>query len=148
MLKVGERAPEFEAPDQNGKTHKLSDYAGKWVLLYFYPKDDTPGCTTEACTIRDSFADFGKSDLTVLGVSGDSVESHGKFSTKYGLPFTILADPEKKLIKAYGADGLFRRISYLIAPDGTIAKDYPKVKPAEHAAEVLEDLISLKKQST
>jgi len=144
MLKIGIMAPEIEAQDQNGKTHKLSDYKGKWVLLYFYPRDNTPGCTAEACSLRDNFPHFEKSDAVIIGVSTDSVASHDKFAQKFNLPFTLLADDNKKIVKDYEAGGLLRRISYLINPEGEITKAYDKVKPAEHAAEVLKDLKTLK----
>ena len=153
-LSVGDKAPTFELPDQAGTVHRLQDYAGKWVLLYFYPKDDTPGCTTEACTLRDNYDSFKKIDAVVLGVSIDSPKSHGKFVTKYDLPFTLLADEEKKTVEAYRVWGLkkfmgreymgTKRISFLIGPDGTIAKIYEDVKPAAHAEEVLNDLKALK----
>ncbi len=143
MLTLGSKAPDFTALDQDGKTHNLADYRGRWLLLYFYPKDNTPGCTTEACTLRDSYNDFEKIKAVVLGVSADSVKSHAGFAGKYNLPFPILADQDKTIIKAYGADGLVRRISYLIDPQGNIAKAYAKVKPAEHAAEALKDLNDL-----
>ena len=100
-LKVGQKAPDFTLPDQTGKTHKLSTYKGKWVLLYFYPKDDTPGCTKEACGIRDEFPKFKKMDAVVFGVSADSVERHKKFADKYKLPFTLLSDEDKKVLKLY-----------------------------------------------
>ncbi len=138
-------APEIEAADQNGKKHKLSNYLGKWVLLYFYPKDDTPGCTVEACSLRDNFHRFKESEVTILGVSTDSVDSHDKFAQKFNLPFTLLSDSDKKIVKDYGADGFTRRISYLIDPIGRIAKAYEKVKPEEHAEEVLHDIEMLKK---
>lgn len=150
MLKIGTKAPEFALPDQGGNIHSLSQYRGKWVLLYFYPKDDTPGCTTEACTIRDEWKKFATNNAVVLGVSADTVEKHMKFAKKYKLPFTILADPSKEMIQTYQAWGKKKfmgreymgifRISYLIDPKGEIAKVYEKVKPAEHAAEVLQDL--------
>jgi peroxiredoxin Q/BCP len=136
-IKAGQIAPDFSLPDQNGKEHKLSDYKGKWVLLYFYPKDDTPGCTKEACAIRDNLPDFKKLKTIVLGVSADSVKSHGKFVEKYQLPFTLLADEDKKVIKQYGA---WDRTSFLIDPRGKIVKIYEKVKPETHAEEVLMDL--------
>ena len=147
LLVVGTSAPKFSLPDQTGKIHQLADYRGQSVLLYFYPKDDTPGCTTEACTIRDAFKQFQSIGIVVLGVSGDSVDRHKKFATKYKLPFPILSDPEKAVIKAYGAwgkkkflgreyDGI-KRISYLIDPKGKIANVFERVKPADHAAEVL-----------
>jgi peroxiredoxin Q/BCP len=140
MLKIGTKAPDFSALDQTGKEHQLADYAGHWVLLYFYPRDNTPGCTAEACSLRDNYSQFTKAGVTILGVSSDSVTSHDKFAAKFQLPFTLLADTEKKLIKAYEAGGLFKRISYLINPAGEIVKAYEKVKPAEHAAEVLKDM--------
>lgn len=153
-MKPGSSAPTFSLPDQSGKLHKLSDYKGKYVLLYFYPKDDTPGCTTEACTIRDNWSKFKKAKLEVLGISVDSVKSHGKFVKKYDLPFTLLADEEKKVVNAYGLWGpktfmgrLYQgtaRSSFLIDPKGKIAKIYEKVKPDEHAKEVLKDLHDLK----
>lgn len=149
-LKVGQPAPDFELPDQNGDMHKLSDERGKWVLLYFYPKDDTPGCTKEACAIRDNFPDFKKVKAAVLGVSVDSVKSHKKFSEKYKLPFTLLADEEKEVVKLYGVWGKKKfmgreydgtlRTSFLIDPEGAIAKIYENVKPATHAGEVLADI--------
>ncbi len=145
MLKAGTIAPEIVAPDQNGITHKLSDYQGKWVLLYFYPRDNTPGCTTEACALRDNYPHFTKTETVILGVSTDSVASHEKFVQKFSLPFTLLSDGDKKIVKAYGANGLARRVSYLIDPAGKIAKVYEKVKPAEHAEEVLHDIAILKK---
>lgn len=143
MLKVGDKAPEFCLPDQSGKDQELADYHGQWILLYFYPKDNTPGCTKEACGIRDSWSAFKKLGVAVLGVSADSSQSHTKFSEKYTLPFTLLADTEKTVIAKYGAEGLFKRVSYLIDPDGNIAKVYEKVKPEEHAEEVIADLKEL-----
>jgi len=153
MPAEGSPAPAFSLPDQAGMTHALSDYAGKWVLLYFYPKDDTPGCTLEACQIRDQFQDFGSIGAVVLGVSTDSVASHAKFAKKYDLPFTLLADTNKEVVGKYGVFGEKKfmgrtymgtmRTSFLIRPDGTIAKVYEKVKPETHAAEVIADLGSL-----
>lgn len=150
MITAGMKAPEFELEDQDGKVQKLSDYRGKHVLLYFYPKDDTPGCTKEACVLRDALPDFKKLDAEVFGISADTVKSHKKFAEKYGLPFTLLADPEKKVVNAYGMwgkkkfmgreyEGVFRT-SFLISPDGTVAKVYENVKPEKHAEEVLADL--------
>lgn len=151
----GSKAPEFYLSDQDGKDHELADYHGQWVLLYFYPKDDTSGCTKEACGLRDSFPKFEDVSAIVLGVSADSVESHKKFATKYKLPFTLLADPDKKVIQAYGVwreKSMYgksflgiARTSFLIDPDGNIAKIYEKVKPAEHAHQVLHDLKELMK---
>ncbi|MCX6797602.1 MAG: peroxiredoxin [Candidatus Falkowbacteria bacterium] len=140
MLKIGAKAPDFTAPDQIGALHKLSEYKGRWVLLYFYPRDNTPGCTAEACSLRDNFTEFKKIDAVILGVSTDSVKSHANFANKYQLPFTILADSDEKIVKAYGADGLLRRISYLINPNGQIVQVYGSIKPNKHAAEVLRDL--------
>ena len=149
MLTAGTKAPAFLLPDQNGKVHQLSDYKGKWVLLYFYPKDDTPGCTKEACSLRDNYNAFEKMGTIVLGVSTDSVKSHKKFEEKYGLPFPLLADEEKKVVEAYEVWGKKKfmgreymgtnRVSFLIDPNGNISKVYETVKPAEHAEEVLGD---------
>lgn len=150
MIKVGQKAIDFELPDQNSKTHKLSDYKGSFVLLYFYPKDDTPGCTKEACAIRDDFHNFKKLKCKVLAVSADSVKSHKKFEEKYDLPFPILSDEERKVLDTYEALGeksMFGkkyigilRTSYLINPEGVIVKIYKNVKPEIHAKEVLKDL--------
>jgi peroxiredoxin Q/BCP len=147
---VGQRAPEFSLLDQDGVVHALSEFKGKWVLLYFYPKDNTPGCTIEACTIRDQFKDFQKIDAVVLGVSTDSVKSHKKFADGFNLPFTLLADEHKEVVGKYGVFGEkkmmgrtymgTRRTSFLIEPSGKIAKVYEKVKPEMHAAQVLADL--------
>ena len=146
MLSINTLAPDFKLPDQNGKEHTLSYHRGTHVLIYFYPKDDTAGCTKEACVIRDMYKDFESNGVKVFGISADSVESHKKFEEKYQLPFTLLSDPEKKVIKAYGADGLVftKRISYLIAPDGTILKAYEKVDPAHHGEEILKDIYAIK----
>ncbi len=149
-LKLNQKAPDFKLPDQNGKEHKLSDCAGKWVLLYFYPKDDTPGCTKEACGIRDNFPAFKKMKAVVLGVSADSSASHVKFADKYKLPFTLLSDEKKEVLEKYGVWGKKKfmgreymgisRTSFLINPLGKIAKIYENVKPEIHAEEVLKDL--------
>lgn len=136
-MNIGDIAPAFTLSDQNGSTHSLLDYRGKFVLLYFYPKDDTPGCTKEACTIRDSYSIFEEKNIVVLGVSADSIESHKKFEEKYGLPFTLLSDPDKVVRKLYGVTG---RDSFLINPMGMIKKVYRKVTPVEHAGEVLIDV--------
>lgn len=144
------QASEFELPDQTGKTHKLSDYRGKWVVLYFYPKDDTPGCTKEARGFRENLKAIGELGAAVMGVSKDSVESHRKFAEKYQINFPILSDPEKTVIKAYGAwgakkfmgkeyDGTLRK-TVLINPNGEIVKTYEQVNPIGHAEEVLKDL--------
>lgn len=144
------KAIDFSLPDQNGKVHSLSSYKGSWVFLYFYPKDDTPGCTKEACGFRDSLNDLKKHNVFVLGVSADSVSSHQKFAKKYNLNFPLLSDEKKEIIKAYGAFGKKKfmgkefegilRISFLINPKGEIVKKYDKVKPEVHAKEVLEDV--------
>ena len=150
-LAVGDKVPDFELPDQDGMTHKFSDYLGHWVLLYFYPKDDTPGCAKEACAIRDTFLRFENMDTVVLGVSIDPPKSHRKFKEKYSLPFTLLSDEKKEVVKKYGVWGKKKfmgreymgsfRFSFLINPRGEIIKIYTEVKPAEHAEEVLTDLI-------
>lgn len=152
-LKVGGKAPDFELPDQNGKFHKLSDFLGMKILVYFYPKDATPGCTTEACQIRDNFPNFGKVNAVVLGISTDTIESHKKFAQKHKLPFTLLSDVNKEVVKTYdvykpkkfmGREFLGTlRTSFLIAENGKIIKIYENVKPAFHAQEVLEDLLNL-----
>lgn len=155
MPTEGQQAPDFTLPDQDGVEHTLSSYKGKWVLLYFYPKDNTPGCTIEACTIRDQFKDFKKIDAVVLGVSTDSVKSHKKFADGFNLPFTLLADENKEVVGKYGVFGEkkmmgrtymgVRRSSFLISPAGKVAKVYEKVKPEKHADEVLADLAQLSK---
>ena len=140
-MKKGEKAADFSLPDENGKVRSLSDYSGKWVLLYFYPKNFTPGCTKEACSLRDNFSKLQKK-LAILGVSADSVTSHKKFSEKYSLPFTLLSDPQRKVINLYGANGIMfaKRVSFLINPKGVIEKVYDKVDPEKHAEEILQDL--------
>lgn len=152
-LKINQKAPNFNLKDHNGKVHKLSDYKGKWVLIYFYPKDNTPGCTKEACAIRDNFLEFRNLKLKVLGISTDSVESHKKFAERYNLPFPLLADTKKEVVKKYGVlvkkkfvarehEGVLRT-SFLINPQGKIVKIYKNVKPEIHAEEVLNDLNAL-----
>ena len=158
IIKTGDLSPDFKLPDQNGKLHTLSYHRGQWVLLYFYPKDDTPGCTAEACAIRDAFPDFGKLGITVFGVSTDSVESHKKFAAKHYLPFSLLSDTEKITVGDYGVYGeksiagkkymgIFRT-SFLINPEGKVAKVYERVKPELHPAEVLKDLKLLMNKSS
>ena len=153
-LKVGDNAPDFNLLDEDENNRSLFNYKGKWVLLYFYPKDNTVGCIKEACMIRDDFAGFKKLDVIVLGVSTDSVKSHKAFVEKYNLPFTLLADDNKKVVKLYGVwgkkkfmgreyDGTFRT-SFLINPNGKIEKIYQNVKPAKHSKEVLLDLENIK----
>ncbi len=141
MLKKGAKIIDFSLVDQDNVVHKLSDYSSGSVLLYFYPKDDTPGCTKEACMITEVYDDFKKVGIKVLGVSADSPESHKKFKQKYNLPFTLLSDIDKKVIKDYGAFSILftKRISYLI-DKGIIIKVYPKVDPATHAMEILKEI--------
>ena len=150
ILKVGDTAPDFTLPDQNGKDHKLSDYLGKNILLYFYPRDFTPGCTAEACQLRDSFPKFKDINTVVLGISTDSSETHKKFAKKNKLPFTLLADTKKEVVKTYNVYqpkkflgkeffGVLRT-SFLINPNGKIIHIYEKVKPNVHAKEVLKNL--------
>mgnify|MGYP005851390431 CR=1 FL=1 len=141
---------DFSLPDENNNFHRLSDYKGQWVLIYFYPKDDTPGCTKEACNFRDKMNDLKKLGIKVLGVSADSVESHKKFKEKHQLNFPLLSDEKKEVIKGYQAWGKKKfmgkefegilRISYLINPKGEIVKKYDKVNPKKHADEVLVDV--------
>lgn len=153
MIAVGTLAPEFTLPDQEGALHSLSQYRGKWVLVYFYPKDDTPGCTKEACAIRDADPDLSSLGAVVLGISADSVKSHKKFAEKYALTFPLLADEERTAIDAYGVWGKKKfmgkeyegilRTSFLIDPSVVVQKVYENVKPEVHAAEVLEDVRAL-----
>jgi peroxiredoxin Q/BCP len=150
MVNEGLLAPEFELYDQAGVSQRLSDFRGKWVLLYFYPKDDTPGCTKEACAIRDMLPDFSTLKAVVFGISADSVESHKKFAEKHTLNFSILADPDRVVINAYGVWGKKQsfgrevegilRTSFLVNPEGIIKKVYKNVKPEEHAQQVITDL--------
>ena len=147
MLEAGMKAPEFELNDQNGNTVRLSDYLGKKVVLYFYPKDNTPGCTRQACAFAASYDGFRNKDVAVIGVSKDSVASHVKFAQKYELPFTLLSDPELTAIQAYGVwqeKKLYGKVSmgvvrstFLIDENGLIEKVMPKVKPDTNAAEIL-----------
>lgn len=147
------KAKEFSLKDQSGTERKLSDYRGKLVLLYFYPKDDTPGCTAEACSLRDNFHELERLGVQILGVSKDSVASHKKFAEKYHLNFPILSDESTEVIKAYGAWGKKKfmgrefegtmRMSFLIDREGEIIKSYEKVNPTKHAAEILADVEKL-----
>jgi len=148
MLKEGSTAPAFKTNDSNGETVSLKDFRGQKVVLYFYPKDDTPGCTKEACSFRDAFASFKKKGITVLGVSPDSEAAHKKFVNKYNLPFTLLADTDKAIAESYGVWGEKKfmgrtymgvhRTTFLIDEKGKIKKIFEKVKPEDHASEVLE----------
>lgn len=153
MLNIGKKAPAFSLLDQNQVKHSLKQYEGKMVLIYFYPKDDTPGCTKEACMIADVYNDFKKLGVTVIGVSKDSPKSHLKFAEKYNLPFTLLSDPDGTMIEKYGAfkeKTMFGktslgivRMSYLLNGEGKVLKVYPKVDPATHALEILNDIKGL-----
>jgi len=147
MVTEGEPAPDFTLTSDAGEQVSLSDFRGKPVVLYFYPKDDTPGCTAQACGIRDAYGEFERAGAVVLGVSPDSVKRHVKFREKYDLPFTLLADPAHDVAERYGVWGEKRfagkkylgisRSTFVIAPDGTVAKGMPDVKPATHADDVL-----------
>ena len=147
LIQENSVAPDFSLKDETGTLNKLSDYRGKPVILYFYPADDTPGCTTEACNFRDDYSAYLKAGVVILGISPDSSSSHAKFKTKYHLPFTLLADEDHQVCQLYGVwgiknsygrqhEGVFRT-SYLISPDGKIQKVFANVKPADHSVEVL-----------
>ena len=150
MLEVGTKAPEFTLSDQNGNPVRLSDFRGKKVVLYFYPKDNTPGCTREACAFAAAYEGFRAKDVVVIGVSKDSVASHQKFAAKHELPFLLLSDPELQAIQGYDVwkeKKLYGKVSmgvvrstYIIDENGVIEKAMPKVKPDTHAAEILEYL--------
>jgi len=146
---VGSAAPAFRLQDQKGEWHALSDYRGKWVVLYFYPKDNTPGCTTQACEFRDNIFAYREMGAVILGVSVDDVASHKAFSEQHGLPFPILADSEKTTATAYGTLTTYKdmvlsqRDTYIIDPEGRIAKHYVKVDPKGHSELVLADLKQL-----
>ena len=150
MIEEGNQAPDFELESDSGETVRLSDFRGRPVVLYFYPKDDTPGCTTEACEFRDAYDVFRERGVEVLGVSPDDVRSHEKFKTKYELPFTLLADPDHKVAEAYGVWGErsfagkkykgINRSTFVIDEDGNLARAMLGIKPAGHAAQVLDEL--------
>ena len=146
---TGSPAPEFELADQDGQLHSLEDYRDQWVVLYFYPKDETPGCTTEACEFRDDIFAFRDLNVQILGVSLDDVESHKAFSENHGLPFPLLADTDGEASLVYGVKTrmfgmtVAKRQTFIIGPDGLIAKHYEKVNPEEHSTEVLADLKEL-----
>ena len=153
MVETGKPAPDFTLRSDSGDTVHLADLRGKPVVVYFYPKDDTPGCTTQACAIRDSWGQFERAGATVLGVSPDSAESHVKFREKFSLPFPLLADEDHAVADAYGAWGEKKnygktyfgiiRSTFVIAPDGTVAKAFPRVDPKTHADKVLAALDAL-----
>lgn len=149
------KAPDFTLPDQDGIMRSLADYSGAWLVLYFYPKDDTPGCTTEACEFRDARDVIAERGAKVVGISKDSVKSHKKFADKHSLNFTLLSDPDHQVIEAYGAWGPkkfmgreflgTKRMTCIISPDGEIVREYPDVTPKEHAAQILRDLTAFQK---
>lgn len=145
LLQTGTTAPDFTLADHTGAMRTLSEFTGSYVVVYFYPKDDTPGCTKEACMIRDVYNDFERAGIVVLGISKDSPASHAKFREKYELPFILLSDPEKLAIGPYGASQLIgtKRISYIIDPNGVIVGTYPNVDPASHAMQLLQDIKNL-----
>ncbi len=141
-LSVGDTAPDFTVKDTNGNTVRLSDYAGKPVVLYFYPKDDTPGCTKEACSFRDNYQQYLSKGITVFGVSMDSETSHQAFTEKFNLPFPLLADQDGALTQAYDVDGggYSKRVTYVIGGDGKITHVYTTVKTDTHATDILTDI--------
>jgi peroxiredoxin Q/BCP len=150
---VGSPAPAFRLQDQNGQWVTLDQQRGKWVVLYFYPKDNTPGCTTQACEFRDNIFAFRRADAVILGVSVDDVDSKRQFATEHSLPFPVLADPSRNTAKAYGvlykAMGIMevaRRETFLIDPQGRVAKHYPSVNPKGHSEAVLADIKALQRQ--
>jgi peroxiredoxin Q/BCP len=147
---LGSPAPEFKLQDQSGKSHQLKDYRGKWVVLYFYPKDMTPGCTTQACEFRDNIFAFRDAGAVVLGISVDDVESHKKFSEKNSLPFPILADPTRETARRYDVmsfTGFAKRETFLIDPQGRVVKHYLDVDPKGHSQIVLKDLKEMQKKA-
>ncbi len=149
QLKPGDAAPDFSLPDADGKIHTLKEYRGKIVVLYFYPKDDTPGCTAEACNIRDNYAELQKAGLVILGVSYDDASSHRKFAGKYKLPFPLLSDTKKEVAAAYGAKGTLtgflvaQRKTFLIDKDGKILHIFNKVQTNDHTRQILDILKEL-----
>jgi thioredoxin-dependent peroxiredoxin len=146
---VGAQAPAFELPDQEGETRRLEDYAGKWLVLYFYPKDNTPGCTTQACEFRDNISAFRRLGAEIVGISLDDVETHMAFAEEHGLPFTLLADEGGAVAERYGVLRNFgvvklaSRQTFLISPDGLVARHYEKVDVNQHSEEVLRDIAAL-----
>jgi thioredoxin-dependent peroxiredoxin len=147
VLSAGMKAPQFELVDSQGNLHALSDYKGQSIVIYFYPKDDTPGCTKEACSFRDSYSDFKKAGVEIIGISPDSEKSHTKFTEKYDLPFTLLSDPDHQVCEAFGVWGLKKymgreyegvyRTTFIIGPQGEIKRVFENVKPSDHSHEVL-----------
>lgn len=151
-IEVGQAAPDFQLPDQYQKMHSLSDYSGRWLVLYFYPKDDTPGCTTEACNFRDEIFRLRELGAEVLGVSIDSPESHARFAEKHGLPFSLLSDEDGRVAESYGSLRrvgplqMAKRHTFIIDPEGGIAGIYRKVNPKTHSDTVIADIQSLQTQ--
>jgi thioredoxin-dependent peroxiredoxin len=153
MTNVPYKAPDFQLADEAGTKHSLADHKGKWLVLYFYPKDDTPGCTTEACSLRDARDDLTALGADVVGISKDEASSHEKFKTKYNLNFTLLSDPEGKVIETYGAwgkkmfgrEGILRK-TFIIDPDGMVQKVYGRVTPLGHGEQVIEELKRLQEK--
>ncbi len=149
-ISAGDVAPDFALPDDTGKVRMLSEFHGKTVLIYFYPKDDTPGCTTEACNFRDDYSAYEKAGVVILGISPDTVKSHVKFKSKYELPFPLLADDDHQICEAYGVWGLKKfmgreymgvlRTTFLVGSDGIVKDVFENVKPADHSTQVLESL--------
>lgn len=150
MKPVPYQAPAFTLPDSDGKLHMLGEYAGKWVVLYFYPKDDTPGCTVEACSLRDARDDLAEMGAEIIGISRDDASAHDKFKAKYSLNFTLLTDADRKVIDAYGAwgkkqfgmEGILRK-TFIIDPDGMVRKVYGRVTPLGHGDQVIKELKKL-----
>jgi len=152
-ISSGKQAPDFALPDENNDVRRLSDFRGRTVVLYFYPKDDTPGCTTEACNFRDDYSAYINADVIILGISPDTTQSHGKFKEKFKLPFPLLADRDHKTCQKYGVWGPKKfmgrdfegvlRTTFLIDPNGKISKVFEKVKPSEHSVEVLAEIKAL-----
>lgn len=149
LPKVGQAAPDFSLPDQNGLVHSLKEFSGKWLVLYFYPKDDTPGCTQEACAFRDDLHKLTALGAEVVGISVDDGKSHAEFAKKYHLPFPLLADSDKEVAARYGVlvDMVFikiaKRYTFLIDPRGNVSKVYDKVETSRHSQEIIEDLNKL-----
>ena len=153
MLDIGKTAPDFSLLDEKGQNKTLKDFTGNWTVVYFYPKDDTPGCTKEACTITEVYEEFSKLGVVVVGVSKDSPASHKKFKDKYSIPFILLSEESTEMIQAYEAwseKSMFgkkymgiSRVSYILDPEGKVVKVYPKVSPDKHALELLKDLQDL-----
>lgn len=150
MLKIPYAAPDFSLPDETGKMYSLHDFKGQWLVLYFYPKDDTPGCTIEACSLRDARDDIAELGAQIIGVSKDDASAHEKFKAKHSLNFTLLTDPEKKAIDAYGAwgkkqfgiEGILRK-TFIINPEGQVVKVYGRVTPLGHGEQVIAELKKL-----